>query len=69
MHENDAGVSPIESTMIMFEEMLQSLDGSDCFRLSLILTSKNDSIRVNATPIPSGFSHPIQVARIQRILF
>jgi hypothetical protein len=43
MHENDTGVSPIESTMIMLEEKLQSVDVSDCFWLSLILASENDS--------------------------
>jgi hypothetical protein len=51
------GVSPIESTMIMLEETLQSVDVSDCFRLSLVLASKNDSFHVDATVLSNVFLH------------
>ena len=59
LHEDEFGVSPAETVMVMIEELLQSAVASDCFRLSLVLADANDSIRIDTTAMPNGivYSH------------
>jgi hypothetical protein len=54
LHEDEFGVSPVETMMVMIEELLQSAVVNDCFRLSLVLAGENDSIRINTTAMPNG---------------
>ncbi len=54
LHEDEFGVSPAETVMVMIEELLQSAVASDCFRLSLVLADANDSIRIDTTAMPNG---------------
>ena len=37
LHEDESDVSPVETNMVMIEELLQSHVANDTFRLSLIL--------------------------------
>ncbi len=59
LHEDEFGVSPVETIMVMIEELLQSAVANDCFRLSPVLADKNDSIRIDTTAMPNGivYSH------------
>ncbi len=54
LHEDEFGVSPVETMMVMIEELLQSAVVDDCFRLSLVLADENDSIRIDTTAMPNG---------------
>ncbi len=54
LHEDEFGVSPVETMMVMIEELLQSAVVDDCFRLSLVLADDNDAIRINTTAMPNG---------------
>jgi dissimilatory sulfite reductase (desulfoviridin) alpha/beta subunit len=54
LHEDEFGVSPVETMMVMIEELLQSAVANDCFRLSLVLADENDAIRINTTAMPNG---------------
>ena len=54
LHENDTGVSPVETIMVMVEELLQSAGANDCFRLSLVLGDESSVVRVDTTAMPNG---------------
>ncbi len=47
-------MSPVETMMVMIEELLQSAVVDDCFRLSLVLADENNSIRIDTTAMPNG---------------
>ncbi len=54
MHDDDFGVSPVETIMVMIEELLRSAVASDCFRLSLVLGDESSVVRVDTTAMPNG---------------
>ena len=54
LHEDDTGVAPVETIMVMVEELFQSVVANDCFRLSLVLADENDAIRIDTTAMPNG---------------
>ena len=63
LHEDEFGVSPIETMMVMIEELLQSTAASDCFRLSLVLANENDAVRIDTAAMPDG----IVYSRIEEV--
>ncbi len=54
LHEDESDISPVETIMVMIEELLQSAVVSDCFRLSFVLADEDDAIRINTTAMPNG---------------
>ena len=54
LHEDDTGVSPKETIMVLFEELLQSVDATKGLHLSLVLESENKAVHVVATAMPNG---------------
>ena len=63
LHEDEFGVSPVETIMVMIEELLQSAVVNDSFRLSLVLANENDAIRINTTAMPNGIVYS-QVGKV-----
>ena len=47
-------MSPVETIMVMIEDLLQSAAANDCFRLSLVLADENDVVRIDTTAMPNG---------------
>ena len=54
LHEDDTRVSPVQTIMVMIEELLQSAVANDCFCLSLVLADDNDAIRIDTAAMPNG---------------
>ncbi len=54
LHEDEFGVSPVETLMVMSEQLLQSAVACDSFHLSLVLADDNGAIRIDTTAMPNG---------------
>ena len=64
LHEDNTGVSPVETIRLMIEELLQSAVVNDPIRLSLILGDERNAIRFDARAMPNGivYSQTVEMA-------
>ena len=54
LHEDDTGVSPVETIKVMIEELLQSAVVNESIHLSLVLGDESNAVRVDTTAMPNG---------------